>query len=257
VKPLFNLSQYEELVKAFFEKGYEFVDFEEARRRFGEGLDHFSVWRHDIDFCLQRALEMARVESDLGIRADYHVLLRSPMYNLLEPRKIEMLHKLMDLRHGMGLHFDASLYEDSDDASLGERIEEECETLESWLGSRVKMVSYHRPTEDLYQRNITLEDRSHVHEPVFFNDLVYFSDSGGQWRRGFPLESSAFASGRPIQIVTHPIWWTGKAGETPTERLNAFAAGFLDDLGREIAANCLTYNLKDVKRLPDGQEDSL
>ena len=48
--------------------------------------------------------------------------------------------------------------------------------------------------------------------------MAYISDSTGRWRYGHPIESVAFNARKPIQLLTHPIWWV-QEGETPTEKL--------------------------------------
>jgi hypothetical protein len=48
--------------------------------------------------------------------------------------------------------------------------------------------------------------------------VAYISDSTGRWRYGQPLESAAFKARKPIQLLTHPIWWI-QEGETANQKL--------------------------------------
>ena len=52
-------------------------------------------------------------------------------------------------------------------------------------------------------------------------DVAYISDSTGRWRYGHPLESEAFHARKPIQLLTHPVWWV-QAGETATQKLECW-----------------------------------
>lgn len=241
VGALFDLRDYDRLLRTFLDRGYETVGYDEARARIGENRDRFVIWRHDIDFCLRRALAIARLENRAGVQTDYFVMVRSLMYNPLEAREISRFEEIRKLGHRIGLHFDASLYDGAGQPSLKDKIQRDCEILEGCLGEPVSMVTFHRPTESLLEAGISLDRRGHGYESDFFKEMAYFSDSRGSWSHGSPLESEAFAEGRPMQVLTHPIWWTGPAGQTPTQRLNEFSDGLLDEIRRNIKANCMTY----------------
>jgi hypothetical protein len=49
-------------------------------------------------------------------------------------------------------------------------------------------------------------------------NMAYISDSTGIWRYGHPLESEAYKARKPIQLLTHPIWWM-QQGETALQKL--------------------------------------
>ena len=64
----------------------------------------FCVIRHDIEFSIDRALELALIESELGISTTYTVQLRNNTYNALSEKNIALIHKIKDLGHNIGLH---------------------------------------------------------------------------------------------------------------------------------------------------------
>ncbi len=255
VTRLFDLRDYDRLLRTFLKAGYELVDYAEARLRLGPGRDRFAVWRHDVDFCLGRALALARVEAEHGIQADYFVLLRSQMYNLLDTRELSRLKEIRRLGHRIGLYFDFALYRDAGMNSLESRIERECGVLEDWIKEPVLMVSFHRPIESLLETEISLGDRGHAYQSDFFKEMAYYSDSRGYWTHGSPVEVAAFAEGRPMQILTHPIWWCGPARQTQTERLEDFARERLDALRVGIAGSCETYHYEEKERNLERRED--
>ncbi|MFQ5912331.1 MAG: hypothetical protein ACE5JS_04040 [Nitrospinota bacterium] len=249
---LFDLEEYQSFLSAFLEAGYEIVDFEGARDRWKQGRRRFAVWRHDVDFCLKRAADVARAEARAGVRADYFVMVKTLMYNLLDPRETSRLEEIRELGHRIGLHFDAGLHEDGGKKSLEVQIERECKILQECINRPVSMITFHRPTESLLDKEIYPGGRGHGYESVFFKEMAYFSDSRGYWRYGCPLKSAAFAKGHPMQVLTHPIWWTGPAGQGPTERLEDFAAGRLNELRQEMARNCQTYQDPNKRDLAGG-----
>jgi hypothetical protein len=70
---------------------------------------------------------------------------------------------------------------------------------------------HHMPIDSFQQIN-------NVYGPSVRGDVAYISDSTGRWRYGHPLESEAFNTRKPIQLLTHPIWWV-QEGETPAQKL--------------------------------------
>ena len=58
--------------------------------------------RHDVDYDIDIALEMASVEHNLGKRATYYVLHTAPYWD--DPKLVEKCLKLQDMGHEVGLH---------------------------------------------------------------------------------------------------------------------------------------------------------
>src|SRR5262245_23044590 len=66
----------------------------------------YFILRHDVDFCLQTALEMAQLEAQLGVRATYFILLSSPSYNVFSAPENSIPARLVELGHEVALHYD-------------------------------------------------------------------------------------------------------------------------------------------------------
>src|SRR4051794_14022454 len=64
------------------------------------------LWRHDVDASVHRALVLARIEAELGVRSTYFFALRSEFYNLLESGVTRRAREILELGHWLGLHFD-------------------------------------------------------------------------------------------------------------------------------------------------------
>jgi hypothetical protein len=77
----------------------------------GIPAERFFLLRHDIDFCPARALEMAQVEAEMGVRATYFLLLTTSHYNLLEKRFIAAPRQIVQMGHEVGLHYDVAALE--------------------------------------------------------------------------------------------------------------------------------------------------
>lgn len=123
----FTVEAYKHLIKALIENGYTITGYDNY-----EGYEKAAILRHDIDMDIQKALEMARLEFELGVRSTYYVLLSSDLYNALSKNSIAYLKEILSLGHWVGLHFDEKKYEATD--NVVEKIEQEIDTLEIYLG---------------------------------------------------------------------------------------------------------------------------
>ena len=67
-------------------------------------LSRFCVLRHDIEFSVDRALILARIEKELGVISTYTVQLRNNTYNALSQKNIEAIQEIESMGHYIGLH---------------------------------------------------------------------------------------------------------------------------------------------------------
>ena len=55
--------------------------------------------RHDIDYCVDKALEFAILEHEMGISSTYFVLVTSDFYNIFSLNNSEKLRRIRDQIH--------------------------------------------------------------------------------------------------------------------------------------------------------------
>lgn len=235
MKPCLGLDAYRTLLLELRARGYECRGYHDVNPQ----ARHL-ILRHDIDMSLDAAVPIAEIEHSFGMSAHYFVLLRTEMYNPFSARATAILVRLRALGHDVGLHLDASLY-DNNPAELQEAAEQECRTLELAVGAPVRVVSFHRPVKSLLGFPERLAGRLHAYQPIFFSEIGYCSDSRGSWRYGQPLEHAAVREGRALQLLTHPIWWVGDKPEAPSERLDSFLRSRVSLLDRELAESSEVY----------------
>lgn len=231
----FSWMGYKSLVQSFLDADYEPCHFDDV-----DPVKRQVVLRHDIDFSLKAAVDIARIEAGLGLSAHYYVLLRTEFYNLFSPMDWARMLTLTDLGHNVGLHFDASQY-GQDLETLEAAAAHECSLLEMLLGRDVTSISFHRPAPALLGLESKLAGRRHAYEPAFFSGMAYVTDSRGQFRYGHPLDHTAFLAGKSMQLVTHPIWWPEHETVDKMELLDEFLQGRSDLLRAEAGANCIPY----------------
>ena len=168
----FDLNHYRELLAAAKAGGYEWASFDRHPR----AGDLFL--RHDVDLSLEAALEMARLEHDLGVRATYLLMTESAFYNLRSHVGLYTQRQLRQWGHAVGLH---AVYPR---AELDRRFD--------------KVVSWHEP-EPSFEREPVF-GAVNVLEPPYGDNVV--ADGGG-----CPHEAVAAGMGAWFQLSIHPERW--------------------------------------------------
>ncbi len=164
------------------------------------------ILRHDIDFSIFKALEMAKIESKSNIRATYFVLMSSPFYNTLSFENLNALKEISNLGHEIGLHYDCTLFEGLSQGQMNQRMQLLIGTLELMTGIKVSSISQHKPASS--QLHPQFNNYRDAYAPQFTKEIAYLSDS----RMYFGVSDIlAFFKKNPrSQFVIHPIWWNEK-----------------------------------------------
>jgi len=204
----FDLAHYRELLEAAVAGGYRFASFD-AEPEAGELL-----LRHDVDLSLEAALELARLEHELGARATYFLMTESVFYNLGSEQGRETIRELRALGHAVGLH---AVYPR---ASRDDRFD--------------AVVAWHNP------------DPEYVHEPVsgfvnvmqapWFTKGRYRSDSNQHWREGCPHEELRAGAFEWLQLLVHPEIWVYE-GATMRETMQSLLGVKHDEWLAQLAAD--------------------
>jgi len=231
----FSPEEYVNLVNSFLLEGYSIVDFKSVSPD-----ERNLILRHDIDFCLQRAARMAKLEQGIGVISTYFVLLSSNFYNVFSAQSQKFLREILACGHNVGLHFDPLAHKD-----LEKGMKMEVHALESLIYDDISIVSFHRPHEEWLNSTQRICGIPHTYEPQFFSEIAYVSDARGGWHYGHPFGHQAVSEAHALQLVTHPVWWMQDEGErfTPTSVLTIFADEKNTDLQKNMADNCKSYQL--------------
>lgn len=191
--------------------------------------EEFAILRHDIDLSPSRALEIARIEAEEGVRSTYTILLTSDFYNPLEPRARDTLRQIRDLGHELGLHFDAQWQAIEGEADIDDAVRWQADVLSHALGQDVPMFSFHNTTPFSMS---CYSDRygglRNAYAGRLQQQVSYTSDSNGTWR--YRSWDQILDEHPPrIQVLTHPDWWT-PSELAPAEKI----CTELDQRSREV-----------------------
>jgi hypothetical protein len=211
----FSLTGLGQLLNELQRSGYKFVTFAEASSE-QDVSQPLILLRHDLDFSLDCALNVADLENSIGVTSTFFVHLRSSLYNPFSTSGIATISELHRMGHQVGLHLNTP----SDDAA------KDLAAFRSFIPFALdNIVSIHRPgmTLERLQSLELSEGVMHTYLESFTKGFHYISDSGCRWRGSSPLESDAYATKQNLQLLLHPFWWTeeGRNGQT---KLRTFAA---------------------------------
>lgn len=195
----FTYRGYSSLINTLKECGYKFCDYHNY-----ESHLKCVILRHDVDNSVGKAIEMAELESALGVKSTYFVLLTSDFYNPSSKKIFDGLHHIQRLGHEIGLHFDEMVYEEYIDV-VG-AITKEARLLSDILDIPITTVSMHRPSQKTLEANYEIPGMINSYGKTFFNDFKYLSDSRRRWREPV-LDIIKSRQYDRLHILTHAIWY--------------------------------------------------
>ena len=207
------------------------------------------IFRHDIDYDVNKALTLARLEREHEINSTYFVLVTSDFYNVFSRSSAEALRGIVACGHEIGLHFDEVRYPEAagDIDSVRGKIRQEAKLLEEAVGTPVKCVSMHRPSPLILESDLEIPGMVNSYGKTFFKEFKYLSDSRRRWRE--PVDEIV-ASGqqRRLHILTHPFWYQ-EAPISLGETVKTFIEGANRDRYRIFSENFT--NLEEVYPAPN------
>ena len=205
---MFSYNEYINIIK-LVNSHLPILDFSDIT----EKTDKFCVLRHDIEFSVDRAYELAKIEKDLGVVSTYTVQLRNNTYNALSEKNIDLIKKIKGLGHHIGLHQNPPFMELD---KLGGYILTDMNILEHFYGFEIDRFAFHRPKKEYLKSYLLLDDKINCYDKKFFHyfekkpnklNVTYLSDSNHNWKFGYPLDYD-FSKVNKLQLLTHPYSWT-------------------------------------------------
>jgi len=200
----FTQKNYRKLLELAI-KTRKFVNYDDVTEAHGNEV----WWRHDVDFSLERSLELAKIENEYGLSTTYFFLLHSENYNILGEESRSIVKQIIQLGHKIGLHFDTSYYGICDINILEKYLRLESATLHDYFNVEVKVFSFHNPNKfALSCKEYIYADMINTYAAKFQNEVNYCSDSNGYWRHKRLEDVLNDKNLGQLQVLTHPVWWT-------------------------------------------------
>lgn len=193
----FSYRHYKETLKKFKEK-YEF-------HTFGNASDNDILLRHDVDASLKDALEIAKIDNQVGISSTFFIYLHSEFYNTFELKSSSIIRNILKLGHKIGLHYNELFFAENN-LNPSETIMKEIDILEHHFKTKIEAIAVHEASK---RRKITLRLPKRIvncYSKKFFIERKYISDSAQFWREQCFCQH--LSHHKKLQILTHPIWWS-------------------------------------------------
>lgn len=182
---------------------------------------YYCVIRHDVEFSVTRALQLAQVEAKLGISSTYVFQVCNNNYNPFSYKNRELIHKICELGHDIGVHVHLGNFNEHN-----ERVEnyiiKQAQLLSIALEYPINKFSIHRPSKKHIQNVINIPGYINMNDNKFFTytdnfniynlPVLYLADSNHTWKYGHPL-SIDFSKITKMQLNCHPFSWTEKGLE--------------------------------------------
>jgi hypothetical protein len=182
--------------------------------------ERYILWRHDIDLSMHAAFQIAQIEAEEGVIANYFVHLHNPFYNFFDSENFQLLKKIAGLGHLIGLHFDSHFYGIETEDKLDEHLSFEKSILQKALGVEINVFSFHNTTPfTMACQKWEYAGMINTYASYFRENVGYCSDSNGIWRFR-RLEDVLLEAKEPqLQILTHPEMWQ-ESVMSPRQRIH-------------------------------------
>lgn len=212
------------------------------------GRESFIIMRHDVEYSVERAYELARVEQSMDFASTYFFQWTNNSYNILSRRNLDMIKDMRERGQHIGLHF--ALNGMTDMAEIRKRIKKEVDILSEMFGFPITEFSIHRPSKDVLRENIKLDGILNAYQDDFFTfaeqvtedtpvAVKYMSDANHIWRYGYPDEKNITGHAK-VQILTHPFAWC-KEGYNNFNNYRALVQEKYEELIDSIDQECKDF----------------
>lgn len=210
--------------------------------------DEFLIMRHDVEYSVERAYELSKVEESMDFTSNYFFQWTNNSYNILSKRNMDMIKDMHERGQHIGLHY--ALNGLTDMKQVRVQIQKELDILSEMFGFSVDTFSVHRPSKDILAENIKLSGKLNAYQDEFFTfkdnvdentkvDVKYMSDANHIWRYGYPDEKN-ITGNKKVQILTHPFAWT-KTGYDNFDNYKTLVIEKLNVMIDSIDAECKDF----------------
>jgi hypothetical protein len=208
-EPGFSHALYRDLLEVGLENGYVFAPFEEHEI----DAPRVCLLRHDVDADPAAALEIARIESELGVVSTFFYMLRSPLYNVLMRANQELVEQTLALGHRFGLHYDPG-FAPLAGRTHTEQITIELDVFEAMFDVRPGAVAFHQPSQVPGAMEIEVVGAVKANLLPGFHFVA--DPNMNPWvLQAFDLFRTHTEP--KIQLLVHPLWWREVSGKGPEE----------------------------------------
>ncbi len=201
----YSKASYRSLLDLAIRKGYRFTHFSDE-----EGPGERRIYlRHDVDYSLGMALELAEVNHSMGVQGTFCVLLRSHVYNLLTHWSLQLARRIRDLGQHLAFHCTVPSPLPASDEELAGHVLADFETVRRYLPEVEPAFAWHNATSGMIERgrNLEVPGLLNLYSRRFTQDIAYFSDSNMRYSVQELEDIIEKEDHAALQLLCHPINW--------------------------------------------------
>ncbi len=216
----FTLSNYQRLIRIAKQQGFCFILHKDSFVQERKDI----IWRHDVEFSPDIALQMAKIEYEEGVKATYFWQLHANYYNTTSTYFLNILHQINDLGHHIGLHFDSHFWNIRSSDELDQYIQIDAEYLRTILkkaeiSADLDTFSFHNTNPFVLGcKDFKYGGLINVYSSFFKEHYEYCGDSTGIWRFDRLEDRLIDSTIQHLQVLTHDGMWSETA-KSPHSRI--------------------------------------
>lgn len=183
----FTIKTYKRLLQAMLDGGYSLLPYETyclTKEQLENNKTKFVILRHDVDEYAENALEMAKVERDLGVNATYY------FRKVKQSDKPNIIREIASYGHEIGYHYEDLAFAKGDLEVARKTFQKNLAYFRTYYP--VKTVCMHGSSTSKYDNREfwkvnKLTDFDLIAEPYLstdFNKIFYITDTGYAWDGG-------------------------------------------------------------------------
>lgn len=223
MKLKFTYKNYDKILKKIKLKK-KVILFSEYQNR--KKNKNFLILRHDIEYFLDAALDLANIEKKNNLRSTFFFQTTSK-YNIFEESQYYITKKIKQLGHEFGIHYDADFL-NKNKINSKEAIILMKKKIETFFKIRIKAISCHRPKKFYFDPKI--KGVMNAYNKNFLENVKYISDSQQVFRNDLDEVLENFDK---IHFLVHDYTWS-KNGDS-------WQKNILKNYRKEVAKNIIYY----------------
>ena len=158
----FSYEEYRHILN-WIKKNYNIMDYTDVT----DDTESFAIIRHDVEFSPYRALKMAEIDNELGIKSSFFFQIRNNCYNSLSGDNIDIINKISNLGHYIGAHINTSNL--SSNESLKSFVKKDMFILSEFIDTNVDRFSFHRPKSYQLKEYVKINGYVNAYDEQFFH----------------------------------------------------------------------------------------
>ncbi len=201
----FTIENYEKLIYLARNKGFQFILHKDEFNNDRKDI----IWRHDVEFSPDIALTMAEIEFQAGVKTTYFFQLHCDYYNTLSSYYTNILKKIKNLGHHIGLHFDSHYYNIHSEPELERFITLDKAYFENVFNFELDTFSFHNTNKFILgcEKN-KYGGLINVYSNFFKTKYQYCADSTGIWRFDVLDEVLSNDKVNHLHVLIHDAMWS-------------------------------------------------